>query len=193
MFWCKIILVLNTLIISCPAVAGKCWVFQPLKFFYCKTGNFRKLLVKFKVLSVHEIVSILFLTEVLIILDHFIAKIMGFICRNFKMLSGFGIQGLLIKIKCSLVSVLVTFWWLSCSIKWAENCNRSCLLFQTRHQRGDTHPLTLEEILDETQHLDIGLKQKQWLMSEVRKHMFRFSLKNSDRPALCIFIKLLSM
>ncbi|EDM09145.1 general transcription factor II E, polypeptide 2 (beta subunit) (predicted), isoform CRA_a [Rattus norvegicus] len=39
---------------------------------------------------------------------------------------------------------------------------------KTRHQRGDTHPLTLEEILDETQHLDIGLKQKQWLMTEVR-------------------------
>ncbi|XP_029457413.1 transcription initiation factor IIE subunit beta [Rhinatrema bivittatum] len=37
---------------------------------------------------------------------------------------------------------------------------------KTRHQRGDTHPLTLEEILDETQHLDIALKQKQWLMSE---------------------------
>ncbi|XP_067413068.1 transcription initiation factor IIE subunit beta [Emydura macquarii macquarii] len=37
---------------------------------------------------------------------------------------------------------------------------------KTRHQRGDTHPLTLEEILDETQHLDIGLRQKQWLMSE---------------------------
>ncbi|XP_036608699.1 general transcription factor IIE subunit 2-like [Trichosurus vulpecula] len=37
---------------------------------------------------------------------------------------------------------------------------------KNQHQRGDTHPLTLEEILDETQHLDIGLKQKQWLMSE---------------------------
>uniref|UniRef100_F6YR60 Transcription initiation factor IIE subunit beta n=10 Tax=Catarrhini TaxID=9526 RepID=F6YR60_MACMU len=37
---------------------------------------------------------------------------------------------------------------------------------KTRHQRGDTHPLTLDEILDETQHLDIGLKQKQWLMTE---------------------------
>ncbi|XP_075059862.1 transcription initiation factor IIE subunit beta [Mixophyes fleayi] len=37
---------------------------------------------------------------------------------------------------------------------------------KTRHQRGDTHPLSLEEILDETQHLDIGIKQKQWLMSE---------------------------
>lgn len=37
---------------------------------------------------------------------------------------------------------------------------------KTRHQRGDTHPLALEEILDETQHLDIGMKQKQWLMTE---------------------------
>ncbi|XP_053559256.1 transcription initiation factor IIE subunit beta [Bombina bombina] len=37
---------------------------------------------------------------------------------------------------------------------------------KTRHQRGDTYPLSLEEILDETQHLDIGIKQKQWLMSE---------------------------
>lgn len=158
-------------------VAGKCWMFQPLKFFYCKTGNFRKLLVKFEVLSVHEIVSILFLTEILIILDLFKTKIMGFICRNFKMLSGFGIHKLLIQIKCNLVSVLVTFWWLSCSIKWAENCNRSCLLLQTRHQRGDTHPLTLEEILDETQHLDIGLKQKQWLMSEVKETHLQIFIK----------------
>ncbi|XP_043915077.1 transcription initiation factor IIE subunit beta, partial [Protopterus annectens] len=37
---------------------------------------------------------------------------------------------------------------------------------KTRHQRGDTYPLSLEEILDETQHLDIGQKQKHWLMTE---------------------------
>jgi len=37
---------------------------------------------------------------------------------------------------------------------------------KTRHQRGDTHHLTLEEILDETKLLDVGMKQKQWLMSE---------------------------
>ncbi|XP_035273620.1 transcription initiation factor IIE subunit beta [Anguilla anguilla] len=37
---------------------------------------------------------------------------------------------------------------------------------KTRHQHGDTHHLTLEEILDETKLLDIGLKQKQWLMNE---------------------------
>ncbi|KAJ3614852.1 hypothetical protein NHX12_018422 [Muraenolepis orangiensis] len=37
---------------------------------------------------------------------------------------------------------------------------------KTRHQRGDTHFLTLEEILDETKLLDIGMKQKLWLMSE---------------------------
>nr|XP_061832895.1 general transcription factor IIE subunit 2-like [Nerophis lumbriciformis] len=37
---------------------------------------------------------------------------------------------------------------------------------KTRHQNGDTHFLTLEEILDETKLLDIGMKQKQWLMTE---------------------------
>ncbi|KAK1176005.1 transcription initiation factor IIE subunit beta [Acipenser oxyrinchus oxyrinchus] len=37
---------------------------------------------------------------------------------------------------------------------------------KTRHQRGDTYHLSLDEILDETKLLDIGLKQKQWLMSE---------------------------
>uniref|UniRef100_A0A3Q1KA90 Transcription initiation factor IIE subunit beta n=1 Tax=Anabas testudineus TaxID=64144 RepID=A0A3Q1KA90_ANATE len=38
--------------------------------------------------------------------------------------------------------------------------------FQTRHQNGDTHFLTLDEILDETKLLDISMKQKQWLMTE---------------------------
>ncbi|XP_063039749.1 general transcription factor IIE subunit 2-like [Engraulis encrasicolus] len=37
---------------------------------------------------------------------------------------------------------------------------------KTRHQKGDTHHLTLEEILDECKLLDVGMKQKQWLMSE---------------------------
>ncbi|KAA8594885.1 hypothetical protein FQN60_012020, partial [Etheostoma spectabile] len=37
---------------------------------------------------------------------------------------------------------------------------------KTRHQNGDTHCLTLEEILDETKLLDISMKQKQWLMTE---------------------------
>ncbi|XP_048852639.1 general transcription factor IIE subunit 2-like isoform X1 [Brienomyrus brachyistius] len=37
---------------------------------------------------------------------------------------------------------------------------------KTRHQHGDTHHLTLEEILDETKLLDISVKQKQWLMIE---------------------------
>lgn len=37
---------------------------------------------------------------------------------------------------------------------------------KTRHQKGDTHPLALDEILDETKQLDIGIKQKQWLTTE---------------------------
>uniref|UniRef100_A0A1B0DHA9 Transcription initiation factor IIE subunit beta n=1 Tax=Phlebotomus papatasi TaxID=29031 RepID=A0A1B0DHA9_PHLPP len=36
----------------------------------------------------------------------------------------------------------------------------------TRHQDGDDHPLTLEEILDETNQLDIGSGVKNWLQSE---------------------------
>lgn len=32
---------------------------------------------------------------------------------------------------------------------------------KTRHQEGDMHPLTLEEILDETNQLDVGTKVKQ--------------------------------
>lgn len=32
---------------------------------------------------------------------------------------------------------------------------------KTRHQEGDFHPLTLEEILDETNQLDVGSKVKQ--------------------------------
>uniref|UniRef100_A0A6B2EAZ2 Transcription initiation factor IIE subunit beta n=1 Tax=Phlebotomus kandelakii TaxID=1109342 RepID=A0A6B2EAZ2_9DIPT len=37
---------------------------------------------------------------------------------------------------------------------------------RTRHQDGDDHPLTLEEILDETNQLDIGSGVKNWLASE---------------------------
>ncbi|TSO98534.1 General transcription factor IIE subunit 2 [Bagarius yarrelli] len=66
---------------------------------------------------------------------------------------------------------------------------------KTRHQRGDTHPLTLEEILDETKLLDISLKQKQWLMTEalasnpkieVRegKYAFRPKYHLKDKKAL---------
>ncbi|KAH8349499.1 hypothetical protein KR084_000047 [Drosophila pseudotakahashii] len=37
---------------------------------------------------------------------------------------------------------------------------------RTRHQDGDDHPLTIEEILDETNQLDIGQSVKNWLSSE---------------------------
>lgn len=32
---------------------------------------------------------------------------------------------------------------------------------KTRHQEGESHPLMLEEILDETNQLDVGTKVKQ--------------------------------
>ncbi|XP_068583304.1 transcription initiation factor IIE subunit beta isoform X1 [Cebidichthys violaceus] len=58
------------------------------------------------------------------------------------------------------------------NIKTSSGYKFGCLAkivnyMKTRHQNGDTHCLTLEEILDETKLLDIGMKQKQWLMTEV--------------------------
>ncbi|KAM9818899.1 transcription initiation factor IIE subunit beta [Syngnathus typhle] len=57
------------------------------------------------------------------------------------------------------------------NIKTSSGYKFGCLAkivnyMKTRHQNGDTHFLTLEEILDETKLLDISLKQKQWLMTE---------------------------
>ncbi|XP_075887204.1 general transcription factor IIE subunit 2-like [Nelusetta ayraudi] len=37
---------------------------------------------------------------------------------------------------------------------------------KTRHHNGNTHFLTLDEILNETNLLDLSIKQKQWLMNE---------------------------
>lgn len=37
---------------------------------------------------------------------------------------------------------------------------------KTRHQDGDDHPLTIEDILDETNQLDIGTSVKTWLQTE---------------------------
>uniref|UniRef100_A0A674MBU6 Transcription initiation factor IIE subunit beta n=1 Tax=Takifugu rubripes TaxID=31033 RepID=A0A674MBU6_TAKRU len=58
------------------------------------------------------------------------------------------------------------------NIKTSSGYRFGCLAkivnyMKTRHQNGDTHFLTLDEILDETKLLDITLKQKQWLMNEV--------------------------
>ncbi|XP_056891724.1 transcription initiation factor IIE subunit beta [Takifugu flavidus] len=57
------------------------------------------------------------------------------------------------------------------NIKTSSGYRFGCLAkivnyMKTRHQNGDTHFLTLDEILDETKLLDITLKQKQWLMNE---------------------------
>lgn len=43
---------------------------------------------------------------------------------------------------------------------------------RTRHQDGDMHPLTLEEILDETNQLDVGTKVKQVISWLFRLHFF---------------------
>ncbi|KXJ71485.1 hypothetical protein RP20_CCG020460 [Aedes albopictus] len=41
---------------------------------------------------------------------------------------------------------------------------------RSRHQEGEDHPLTLEEILDETNQLDIGSGVKSWLQTEALRN-----------------------
>ncbi|KAJ9597040.1 hypothetical protein L9F63_027069 [Diploptera punctata] len=72
---------------------------------------------------------------------------------------------------------------------------------KSRHQEGDDHPLTLEEILDETNQLDVGSKVKQWLFSEALvnnpkievtnegKFIFKASYKIKDRKGLLRLLK----
>lgn len=70
-----------------------------------------------------------------------------------------------------------------------------------RHQDGESYPLTLEEILDETNQLDVGNKVKQWLQTEALsnnpkidatpdgKYLFKPTYKLKDRKSLLKLLK----
>ncbi|KAL1488043.1 hypothetical protein ABEB36_015414 [Hypothenemus hampei] len=70
-----------------------------------------------------------------------------------------------------------------------------------RHQDGESYPLTLEEILDETNQLDVGNKVKQWLRTEAltnnpkievtpdAKYLFKPTYKLKDRKSLLKLLK----
>ncbi|XP_043260362.1 general transcription factor IIE subunit 2 isoform X1 [Colletes gigas] len=72
---------------------------------------------------------------------------------------------------------------------------------RARHQEGDDHPLTLEEILDETNQLDVGSKVKQWLQTEALiknpkievthdgRFMFKAMYKIKDKKSLLRLLK----
>ena len=62
---------------------------------------------------------------------------------------------------CFCISRLLVFPWGGSNVKMPTT------YLQTRHQNGDTYPLALDEILDETNQLDIGNKNKHWLATEV--------------------------
>lgn len=68
--------------------------------------------------------------------------------------------------------------WLTQTVNLSDSVFKS----QTRHQNGDTHFLTLDEILDETKLLDITLKQKQWLMNEVCSVLFTLQMSFLPNP-----------
>ncbi|XP_058793437.1 transcription initiation factor IIE subunit beta [Phymastichus coffea] len=72
---------------------------------------------------------------------------------------------------------------------------------KARHQDGDDHPLTLDEILDETNQLDIGSRNKQWLLVEALpqnpkievtvegKYIFKAQYKIKDKKSLLRLLK----
>lgn len=72
---------------------------------------------------------------------------------------------------------------------------------RARHLDKDDHPLTLEEILDETNQLDVGTKVKQWLINEAlssnpkievtaeQKFLFKPPYKIKDKKALLKLLK----
>ncbi|XP_040583380.1 transcription initiation factor IIE subunit beta [Lepeophtheirus salmonis] len=49
---------------------------------------------------------------------------------------------------------------------------------KTRHMDGEDHPLTLEEILDETNQLDVSSRTKNWLFTEALKNNPKIEVKN---------------
>jgi len=73
---------------------------------------------------------------------------------------------------------------------------------KTRHMEGEDHPLTLEEILDETNQLDVSSKTRQWLMSEALnnnpkikvtddggRYMFKAPFELRDKKSLIKLLK----
>lgn len=72
---------------------------------------------------------------------------------------------------------------------------------RTRHMDGEDHPLTLEEILDETNQLDVSGKTRQWLQQEALNHnpkievtedqryMFKAPFKLRDKKTLLKMLK----
>ena len=46
------------------------------------------------------------------------------------------------------------------------------ITFQDRHQKGDTHPLDIDEVLEETNQTDLGARHKHWLTTEVSTEQY---------------------
>jgi len=72
---------------------------------------------------------------------------------------------------------------------------------KSRHMEGEDHPLSLEEILDETNQLDVSGKTRQWLQQEALNHnpkievtddqryMFKAPFKLRDKKSLLKLLK----
>lgn len=72
---------------------------------------------------------------------------------------------------------------------------------KTKYLEGDNHPLSLDEILDETKQLDVGSKVKNWLLAEAliqnpkievresNKYVFKPKFKLQDKKSLLRLVK----
>merc|ERR1712106_838479 len=73
---------------------------------------------------------------------------------------------------------------------------------KTRHMDGEDHPLTMEEILDETNQLDVSTKTRTWLMSEAlnnnpkirvtddgNRYLFKAPFELRDKKSLLKLLK----
>lgn len=49
---------------------------------------------------------------------------------------------------------------------------------KVRHQQGDSYPLSIEEILDETNQMDVGPKHRMWLINEALPNNPKVSLED---------------
>jgi transcription initiation factor TFIIE subunit beta len=52
---------------------------------------------------------------------------------------------------------------------------------RVRHQQGDNFPLTLEEILDETNQTDVGMQMRHWLNTEALRNNPKIAVTEEDK------------
>jgi transcription initiation factor TFIIE subunit beta len=58
---------------------------------------------------------------------------------------------------------------------------------KTRHQEGQSHALSLDDILDETNQLDVPAKHKHWLLTEALRNNPKIKILNAGNGDKFLF------